>query len=215
METIRILSRDKCSLAPFSSRRAIHTLACHAALAPPEGFWPQVPDLDVIVEALKCLCNIILNSGEAQEAAAHLGLVVGVVERLKQCRESQWSSDMRFFDLRLVFLLTALRVDVRAQLARELRGARILAEALDATLGLQWTDAYEVSRSGAEGPNDLPPLGRSEIERAMEILKILFNITYDKGRRKVDEVRRHMTRSFYTFYHSCVSHTATSLCVMV
>lgn len=194
----------------------MHTLARHAALAPGEGLGPQVADLDVIVEALKCLCNVILNSVEAQEAAAHLGLMVGVVERLKQCRESQWSSDVRFFDLRLAFLLTALRVDVRAQLARELRGARILADALDATLGLQWTDAYEVSRSEAEGPSDLPPLGRSETERAMEILKILFNITYDTGRRKVDEVRdSHMTRNVYTVISFTVSsHATLSLCVV-
>lgn len=199
METIRILSRDKSSLAPFSSRRAIHTFARYAALAPGEGLGPHVADLDVIVEALKCLCNVILNSVEAQEAAAHLGLMVGVAERLKQCRESRWSSDVRFFDLRLAFLLTALRLDVRAQLAQELRGARLLADALDATLGLRWTDAYEVSRSEAQGPNDLPPLGRSETERAMEILKILFNITYDTGRRKVDEVRgAHVTGHVYT-----------------
>lgn len=198
LETIRILSRDKSGLAPFSSHRAMHTLACHAALG--EGFGPQVADRDVIVEALKCLCNVILNSAEAQEAAAHLDLVVGVAERLKQCRESRWSSDVRFFDLRLAFLLTALRVDVRARLARELRGARILADALDATLALRWTDAYEVSRSEAEGPSDLPPLGRSETERAMEILKILFNITYDTGRRKVDEVKgSHVTTRLHAY----------------
>ncbi|TTJ07850.1 Synembryn-A [Bagarius yarrelli] len=208
LETIRILSRDKGSLSPFSSRGAIHTLACHAALTPAEGFGPQVADLDVIVEALKCLCNIILNSGEAQEAAAHLDLIVGVAERLKQCRESRWSSDLRFFDLRLTFLLTALRVDVRAQLARELRGARILADALDATLGLYWTDVYRVSRSGAEGPSDLPPLERSETELAMEILKILFNITYDTGRRKVDEEEAVTYRHLAAILRHCLMSTA-------
>ncbi|KAM9470519.1 chaperone Ric-8A [Clarias gariepinus] len=208
LETIRILSRDKSSLAPFSSRRAIHTFARYAALAPGEGLGPHVADLDVIVEALKCLCNVILNSVEAQEAAAHLGLMVGVAERLKQCRESRWSSDVRFFDLRLAFLLTALRLDVRAQLAQELRGARLLADALDATLGLRWTDAYEVSRSEAQGPNDLPPLGRSETERAMEILKILFNITYDTGRRKVDEEEAATYRHLGAILRHCLMSTA-------
>ncbi|XP_062856372.1 synembryn-A [Trichomycterus rosablanca] len=208
LETIRILSRDKKSLAPIASLHAIHTLARHAAIAPGEGFPPQVSDLDVIVEALKCLCNVILNSTEAQEAAAHLGILVGVAERLKQCRESQWSPDVRFFDLRLLFLLTALRVDLRAQLARELRGARILADALDATLGLQWVDVYEVSRAGAQGPNDLPPLGRSETERGMEILKILFNITYDTGRRKVDEEEAETYRHLGAILRHCLLSTA-------
>uniref|UniRef100_A0A4W4H387 Synembryn n=1 Tax=Electrophorus electricus TaxID=8005 RepID=A0A4W4H387_ELEEL len=187
LETIRILSRDKSRLEPFSSRRAMLILARHAAVAHGDGSTPEIPDLDVIVEALKCLCNVVFNSSEAQEAAAQLQLVVGVAERLKQCREPQWTHDVRFFDLRFTFLLTALRVDVRMQLARELRGARLLADALDATLGLYWPDTYEVAPVGGTGLSECPPLGRMETERAMEILKILFNITFDTNRRKVDE----------------------------
>ncbi|XP_076878426.1 chaperone Ric-8A [Brachyhypopomus gauderio] len=187
LETIRILSRDRSSLGPFSSRRAILTLARHAAVSHGESNAPEIPDLDVIAEALKCLCNVVFNSNQAQEAAAQLQLVVGVAERLKQCREPQWTHDVRFFDLRLTFLLTALRVDVRTQLARELRGASLLADALDATLDLCWPDTYEVARAGAEGLSELPPLSRMETESAMEILKILFNITFDTNRRKVDE----------------------------
>uniref|UniRef100_A0AAR2J498 Synembryn n=1 Tax=Pygocentrus nattereri TaxID=42514 RepID=A0AAR2J498_PYGNA len=190
LETIRILSRDKSSLAPFSSRHAVQTLARHAAVSLGQGNrTPEMPDIDVIVEALKCLCNLVFNSSEAQEAAAQLQLVFGVAERLKQCREPQWNHDVRFFDLRLTFLLTAIRVDVRTQLARELRGAALLTEVLDATLGLRWLDTYEVARAGAEGQSEVPPLGRMETERAMEILKILFNVTFDTNRRKVDEVR--------------------------
>lgn len=36
---------------------------------------------------------------------------------------------------------------------------------------------------------ELPPLSRQQSELAMEVLKILFNITFDKGRRSVDEVQ--------------------------
>lgn len=36
------------------------------------------------------------------------------------------SVQVHFFDLRLAFLLTALRVDVRAQLAHELHGVSLL-----------------------------------------------------------------------------------------
>lgn len=161
----------------------------HAGLGQDEGVTPEIPDLEVIVEALKCLCNIVFNSDAAQEAGAELQLIVGLAERLKQCREPQWNHEVRFFDLRLTFLITALRVDVRAQLARELRGVSLLSEALDATLGLCWPDMYEVARAGFDGCSELPLLGRQETERAMEILKILFNVTFDSNRRKVDEVR--------------------------
>ncbi|XP_017578978.1 synembryn-A isoform X3 [Pygocentrus nattereri] len=209
LETIRILSRDKSSLAPFSSRHAVQTLARHAAVSLGQGNrTPEMPDIDVIVEALKCLCNLVFNSSEAQEAAAQLQLVFGVAERLKQCREPQWNHDVRFFDLRLTFLLTAIRVDVRTQLARELRGAALLTEVLDATLGLRWLDTYEVARAGAEGQSEVPPLGRMETERAMEILKILFNVTFDTNRRKVDEEEAATYRHLGAILRHCLMSTA-------
>ncbi|XP_041852316.1 synembryn-A isoform X2 [Melanotaenia boesemani] len=147
------------------------------------------PDQEVIVEALKSICNILLHSQTGQVVAAELQLIKGVAERLKQCHDPTWSHEIRFFDLRLTFLLTALRVDVRAQLAQELHGICLLGNQLDATLGLSWPDSLETARAGSEDipPEELPPLSREQTELAMEILKILFNITFDTHKRKVDE----------------------------
>uniref|UniRef100_UPI003AAB7546 chaperone Ric-8A n=1 Tax=Centroberyx gerrardi TaxID=166262 RepID=UPI003AAB7546 len=154
--------------------------------APPPS---ENPDLEVIVEALKSICNILLHNETGQVVAAELQLMKGVAERLKQCHDPTWNHEVRFFDLRLTFLLTALRVDVRAQLAQELHGISLLGNQLDATLGLCWPDTLETARAESEGvpPEELPPLSRQQTERAMEILKILFNITFDTTRRKVDE----------------------------
>ncbi|KAG7473786.1 hypothetical protein MATL_G00099410 [Megalops atlanticus] len=208
LETIRILSRDKGSLGPFTTRHAIQTLSRHAGIAHGEGPTPEIPDLDVIVEALKCLCNIVFNSEAAQELGAELRLMAGLAERLKQCHERQWSHEVRFFDLRLTFLFTALRVDMRTQLAQELRGVSILASALDATLGLRWLNTFEVARADAEDGTALPPLGREETERAMEILKILFNVTYDTNRRKVDEEEAATYRHLGAILRHCLMSTA-------
>ncbi|XP_067444794.1 synembryn-A isoform X4 [Thunnus thynnus] len=146
-------------------------------------------DQEVIVEALKSICNILLHNVTGQVVAADLQLIKGVAERLKQCHDSTWNHEVRFFDLRLTFLLTALRVDIRAQLAQELHGISLLGNQLDATLGLCWPDTLETARAGSEGvpPEELPPLSRQQTELAMEILKILFNVTFDTTRRKVDE----------------------------
>lgn len=146
-------------------------------------------DQEVIVEALKSICNILLHNVTGQVVAADLQLIKGVAERLKQCHDSIWNHEVRFFDLRLTFLLTALRVDIRAQLAQELHGISLLGNQLDATLGLCWPDTLETARAGSEGvpPEELPPLSRQQTELAMEILKILFNVTFDTTRRKVDE----------------------------
>ncbi|KAM9376407.1 chaperone Ric-8A [Pholidichthys leucotaenia] len=146
-------------------------------------------DQEVIVEALKSICNILLHNETGQAVAADLQVIKGVAERLKQCRDPTWNHEVRFFDLRLTFLLTALRVDVRAQLSQKLHGVSLLGNHLEATLGLCWPDTLETARAGLEDmpPGELPPLSRQQTELAMEILKILFNITFDTNRRKVDE----------------------------
>ncbi|XP_023660966.1 chaperone Ric-8A-like [Paramormyrops kingsleyae] len=210
LETIRILSRDKGSLGPFCTRKAVWTLSRYAGLAcDADGTTPETPDPDVNVEALKCLCNVVFTSEEAREAAAHLRLVAGLADRLKQCRGREWSPTVRFFDLRLTFLLTALCVDVRAQLAQELRGVSLLSSVLDATLGLRWLGTFEVVRpdgdAGAAGP---PPLSREETECAMEILKILFNITLDTSRRKVDEEDAAVYRHLVAVLRPCLMSVA-------
>ncbi|XP_029951757.1 chaperone Ric-8A [Salarias fasciatus] len=154
-------------------------------LSPPS----ENPDQEVIVEALKSISNILLHSETGQVVAADLQLIEGVAKRLKQCHSSTWNHEVRFFDLRVTFLLTALRVDVREQLARELHGVSLLGNQLDATLGLCWPGTLETARAQFEDvpPEDLPPLSRQQIELAMETLKILFNVTFDTNKRKVDE----------------------------
>uniref|UniRef100_A0A3Q2QHI0 Synembryn n=1 Tax=Fundulus heteroclitus TaxID=8078 RepID=A0A3Q2QHI0_FUNHE len=189
LETIRILTRDKHCLDPFISHSAMLTLARYAGIANESPCPSKNPDQEVIVEALKSICNILLHNEIGQVVAADLHLINGVAERLKQCNHTTWNHQVRFFDLRLTFLLTALRVDVRAQLAQELHGIKLLCNQLEATLGLSWPDPLVTARAGFEGVplEELPPLSRQQTELIMEILKILFNITFDTNRRKVDE----------------------------
>ncbi|XP_028287967.1 chaperone Ric-8A [Parambassis ranga] len=147
------------------------------------------PDQDVIAEALKSICNILLHNETGQVVAGDLQLIKGLAKRLKQCHDSTWTHEVRFFDLRLTFLLTALKTDIRSQLTQNLHGISLLGNQLDSILGLSWPDTLETARAGLEGipPEELPPLSRQQTELTMEILKILFNITFDTTRRKVDE----------------------------
>ncbi|XP_030587296.1 chaperone Ric-8A isoform X2 [Archocentrus centrarchus] len=164
------------------------------------------PDQEVIAEALKSLCNILLHNETGQVVAADLQLIKGVAERLKHCHDPTWNHDIRFFDLRLTFLLTALRVDVRAQLAQELHGVSLLGNHLEATLGLCWPGTLETARAGFEGfpAEELPPLSRQQTELAMEILKILFNITFDINKRKVDEEEAAVYRHLGAILRHCL-----------
>lgn len=178
LQSIRILSRDRSCLDPFTSRQSLQALACYAGISSSAGSALEALNMDIVLEALKCLCNLVLSSPEAQVLAAEARLVVSLAERVGLHRESGVPHDVQFFDLRLLFLLTALRVDVRQQLFQELQGVRLLTKALELTLGVTPKDST---------PGPLPP---QETERAMEILKVLFNITFDSVKREVDQVSR-------------------------
>ncbi|XP_057582487.1 synembryn-A isoform X2 [Hippopotamus amphibius kiboko] len=175
LQSIRILSRDRSCLDSFTSRQSLQALACCAGIAASQGSVPEPLDMDVVLESLKCLCNLVLSSPAAQVLAAEAGLVVRLAERVGWYRQRSFPHDVQFFDLRLLFLLTALRTDVRQQLFQELQGVHLLTEALELTLGMS---------PGERPPELLPP---QETERAMEILKVLFNITFDSIKREVDE----------------------------
>uniref|UniRef100_A0A3Q3M683 Synembryn n=1 Tax=Mastacembelus armatus TaxID=205130 RepID=A0A3Q3M683_9TELE len=196
LETVRILSRDKDCLDPFISHSAMSTLARYACIA--EAFSPSDnPDQEVIVEALKSICNILLHSERGQVS-------------LLMTRVYALSVQVHFFDLRLTFLLTALRIDIRAQLAQALHGISLLGNQLEAILGLCWPDTLETARAGLDDvpPEKLPPLSRQQTELAVEILKILFNITFDTNRHNVDEEEAAGYRHLAAILRHClISHT--------
>lgn len=175
LQSIRILSRDRSCLDAFTGRRSLQALACYAGVS--EGAAPGPLDMDVVLESLKCLCNLVLSSPQAQALAAEARLVVRLAQRVGRHGESSFPHEVQLFDLRLLFLLTALRPEVRQQLFQELQGVPLLTEALQLTLGVT---------PGQSPPERLPP---QQTERAMEALKVLFNITFDSVRREVDEVR--------------------------
>ncbi|XP_014394681.1 PREDICTED: synembryn-A [Myotis brandtii] len=106
--------------------------------------------------------------------------------------ESSFPHEVQLFDLRLLFLLTALRPEVRQQLFQELQGVPLLTEALQLTLGVA---------PGQSPPERLPP---QQTERAMEVLKVLFNITFDSVRREVDEDDAALYRRLGTLLRHCV-----------
>ncbi|XP_064416543.1 synembryn-A isoform X2 [Latimeria chalumnae] len=211
LETIRILSRDKFGLPPFITKEAMRTLARHAGIHRSEGGegegevlqqW-DTPDSERVVEALKCLCNIVYNSLVAQDAAVELRLVEGLVERLKLYNEANLPHNSKFYDLRLLFLLTALKVELRRLLARELRGISLLTDALENTLKLKWADVYEVVTEGGSNSSG-NPLPREEMERVLEILKILFNVTFETNRRDVDEEEAALYRHLAAILRYCL-----------
>lgn len=64
-----------------------------------------------------------------------------------------------------------------------------LANQLDATLGLSTPDTFETAEEDLNNAlEDALPLSCQQIELSMEILKVLFNITFTKTKQTNDEV---------------------------
>lgn len=186
LETLRILSRDKHVLGPVATKEGMLTLAglARICVAGHEGEpleEAQSPeDERVVVEALKCLCNLVFNSVPAQQMGVDLQLAEGLCARLHLVRASH--HEVGLFSLRLLFLLSALRTDVRSTLQKEAGAVRLLTNVLERTLDVRWVGPYEAAPPDPE----TPPIPLENNEHAMEALKALFNLTMSDSS---DEVR--------------------------
>ncbi|NWX83729.1 RIC8B protein, partial [Nothoprocta ornata] len=174
LEALRILSRDKKVLVPVTTKKNMQVLMRLAKLDTTEDSLERVSEYPVIVEALKCLCNIIFNSAVAQKLSLELNLAATLCSLLKKCEAQQLVADIKCFDLRLLFLLSLLHADIRSQLRQELQGVQVLTQALESSLSVRWTAEYKAAED-----HDRPPLSLQETDCAIEALKALFNVTLD------------------------------------
>ncbi|KAF7697682.1 hypothetical protein HF521_004192 [Silurus meridionalis] len=150
-------------------------------------------------EAMKTLCNVIYNSQRAQERASALRLLSGLSEKLKDGIRSMSPPSGRFYELRLLFLLTALRPELRRQLQQE-RGVCMLTGSLEQCLDVQWADVYEVVGWDAVSP----PLCKEVSQRVIETLKVLFNVTYSSHTQQPDEEEAALYRRLAAVLRHCL-----------
>lgn len=201
LETIRILSREKSGLESVATENALKTLLSHAGLVlsledeSGEGF-ATIQDAVVIIEAQKCLCNIIFNCQAAQRICSTNGCIEGIVQRLKTYKDPTLVHEIKFFDMRILFVLTALCRDVRPKLRQDLHGLTYLIEVLDLTL----RGADEAER----------PVSDPEVDLCCEVLKILFNITVATDSSNMDEEEEaHFLRLVSVLHDLLLCQTAT------
>uniref|UniRef100_A0A2K6FVB9 Synembryn n=1 Tax=Propithecus coquereli TaxID=379532 RepID=A0A2K6FVB9_PROCO len=174
LEVLRILSRDKKVLVPVTTKENMQILMRLAKLTESDDSLEKVSEFPVIVESLKCLCNIVFNSQMAQQLSLELNLAAKLCNLLRKCKDRKFINDIKCFDLRLLFLLSLLHTDIRSQLRYELQGLPLLTQILESAFSIKWTDEYEsaIDHNG-------PPLSPQETDCAIEALKALFNVTVD------------------------------------
>lgn len=177
LETMRILSRDKRVLGPVATREGILTLAGLARIPLVDGDVEPLEEAKsaseelVVVEALKCLCNVVFNSVAAQQVCADVQLGHGLCAHLRP--SSSMHHEVGLFSLRLLFLLSALRTDIRRELCKETGAVGLLTGVLERILDVHWAGPYEVTPPDPQ----VPPISLEKCDQVMEALKALFNIT--------------------------------------
>ncbi|XP_022609427.1 synembryn-A-like [Seriola dumerili] len=149
-------------------------------------------------EAMKVLCNVVYNSPRAQERASTLRLLQGLWQSVKQGVWSRPSSGGQFYKLRLLFLLTALRPELRLQLQQE-RGVSVLTTALEQCLAVRWGEGYEVLSDRTS-----PPISKETSQEVIEILKTLFNIAHTYYRQEPDEEDAALYRHLAAVLRHCL-----------
>ncbi|XP_046395436.1 synembryn-A [Ischnura elegans] len=210
LESIRILSRDKTELNDLVCEEWLNILLQHAGLMSQEEALQRINqplvEYHVMLEAQKCLCNLIFNSTTAQKVCATNHAVEGVVMRLRTYRDPDLPHDIKYFDMKMLFLITALCADVRPHLKEELHGLTYLMETLDLIVKEAVGTGHD-SASTRENSEEViqdhhhqissgsqhPTLSDSQVDLACEVLKVLFNLTVGKSKQDVGgpmEMRR-------------------------
>ncbi|EDO46011.1 predicted protein, partial [Nematostella vectensis] len=184
LNALRILSRDKNGLGLLTSEKSSKALTC---IGPTEvdtvylrmmNYDGCVKTSGTIIESLKCLCNIMYHSAPAREHCIKFDVTLSLLHRLKNWADKSVPQDVFYFDLRLMFLLTAFEGAIR-KTAFENKGLCILTHALD---------------SQVPGKDDRDRTHSSNGKDGSEILKVIFNVTMAMPKELTHETQEHYER---------------------
>ncbi|XP_055631722.1 synembryn [Toxorhynchites rutilus septentrionalis] len=156
---IKLLSRDKTYLNETVNTEQLDCLLYLAGIGS-EGYCDATEDVQI--EALKCLSNLIFQSKKCQELCLVNSSTEGIMKRIKEYTNGNICYDIQYFDMKLLFLLTAINCDIRMKVREDLHGLAYLVETLD---------LYMKKSAEAKEFND------KELELVNEVLKVLFNLT--------------------------------------
>uniref|UniRef100_A0A087X3M5 Synembryn n=1 Tax=Poecilia formosa TaxID=48698 RepID=A0A087X3M5_POEFO len=199
LHTLRILSRDRRAMGPMITDSALLTLTHLGGINLRQHSQQQdKAKIQDQKEAMKVLCNIIYNSPQARERASALSSIQGLWESLKQGIWSGAPPTGQFYKLRLLFLLTALRPELRLQLQQE-RGVLVLTSALEQRLVLRWTDGNQLIPDSTSSP-----VSKEVSQDVIEILKIIFNVAHRLYRQEPDEEEAALYRRLAAVLHHCL-----------
>lgn len=159
LQVVRILSRDKTYLNETINGEQFDSLLEIACIGPTDSHRHST---DIQTEALKILCNLVFQSSKCQELCLKNSAVEGILKRLRTYKDQHVEYDIKYFDMKLLFLITALTPNVRSKIRDDYHGLVYLVETLDLMMKMS---------------AERMCFGQHEVNLINEILKVLFNIT--------------------------------------
>lgn len=168
-------------------------------------------DIRIVVEAQKCLCNLLCLSPIVRNVCSSNWCLPGIMCRLRMHPDPNLPNDVKLFDMRMLFFLTCHLPEVRNRVRTEYHGLIYLMETIDLMLKnnaeAQSTNEgpsrgsrrrSKGSRRGRRSQNDEKNnddslvaycLDDTEVEIITQVLKVLFNLTMHINQSvKLDEV---------------------------
>ncbi|EDW00319.1 synembryn [Drosophila grimshawi] len=184
LNTVRILTRDEFSLKTHYIEHELDTLLSLARLdtnAEDETEQQQLSDAqtEIMGESLKCLCNLIYQSGDCRRYCLRQKFCLdAVVKRLGSASSTRYPCTLEYYDMKLLFLLTALDSAARTRLQIDLNGLTYMTNWLDDKL-----------TESAVGTSD------EQLNTICELLKVMFTVTSapDKSPNEYEIQSLHLT----------------------
>ncbi|XP_064107194.1 synembryn-A-like isoform X2 [Macrobrachium nipponense] len=188
LSAIRILSRDESSLNNVIDSERLSYIVKLAGLVPEEEALERLNqqiNYEVVTEAQKCLSNLVYNSKAIQRMCCVNSCIPGLMCRLKTFKDPDLPHVVKYFDMRLLFLLTAVCADIRPRLRSEYHGLTYLIEVLDLSLK---TSQEESELQLVNGYAPAPVIFNDEqAELVNEVLKVLYNLVLHIDKNSPDE----------------------------
>ncbi|KAH8363796.1 synembryn [Drosophila serrata] len=192
LNTVRILTRDEFSLQTNYIEQEVNTLLRLARIEASSLKLPATPDelkqqereepqlepskaqSEVIAEALKCLCNLVYQSSDCRRQCLRQHCLDAILKRVASSMRHPCA--LEYYDMKLLFLLTALEPAARSRLQIDLNGLTYMTKWLDDKLG------EEVA-------------GEEQLNIICELLKVMFNVTSapDKSPNEYEIQSLHLT----------------------
>ncbi|KAI5702802.1 hypothetical protein M8J75_004272 [Diaphorina citri] len=174
LSCLKLLFRDSKYLDELISQERFNILLQTARLynTQPTVCYSDLSasDFDVMLEAEKSLCNLIYNSKQAQQMCVYTrsNILQSIIYRLRTYSDPHLPYQVKLFDMKLLFLITAFCQEVRLHVKEEQHGVTYLIEILDLIL-----------KQAASENKSLQPhvvLNEEQVLLLAEVLKTLFNL---------------------------------------